>query len=384
MRTLLDKTALFQLTATALIAASTPLMAAPSISEVALQSDTDLKITGSGFGEGPKVALYDNFENAERRDGKTTFNPQIGNYYRKDANSPVVTTSRGGVNSNSVFARHAEKTYETRLFFGVEDNNGVHGLKHFQEVYFAYTIKDAGDFPGPNGGPKNFSDVSATKDAWMMFGSRGDNTALVAPSPQGHDLYIPGWTGKSFTISGNETRTSPGYWQHSLKDNWVFGGWVTKMFHAELNPDDPYGDATGFFSFLNKEKYELNERNGNFMSDQSDEGVPYPYWDRVKFFAWMNPGDADVQRVVDEIYVAIGENANARVVLTDAKRLSDSTVIFHLPPESWENDTITAPLPDIDMDREYYLHVSDAQNNFSTSKLLCMECPNPPKPVTVQ
>ena len=215
-----------------------------------------------------------------------------------------------------------------------------------------------------------------------MLGSRGDKTAYSVEigEPGGHDLYIPAWTGGGFNINGNNTKMRPVWWPPELGQNWDFGGWHTKMFHAELNPSDPYGKAEGFFSFLNKNAYHVNFRDGNFMHDQSSEGVPYPFWDRIKFFAWMNAGDADVNRVVDEIYVAIGENANARVLLTDGESLESSTRVFHLSPESWTDSEIVARFPDYLPDSNtYYLHVLDSDNAVSGGYNLCQLCPDAPQ-----
>ena len=99
----------------------------------------------------------------------------------------------------------------------------------------------------------------------------------------------------------------------------------------------------------------------------------------------MNTGDADVKRVVDEIYVAIGDNANARVLVTDNQSLNRSTRVFHLSPQSWTDSEIVARFPDYLPDsNSYFLHVIDASNDNSASFGLCQSCPNPPQVFQVE
>jgi len=359
------------------------LHAAPEIHDAHLNDFGEIVLKGVAFGQGPTVALYDDFSDIEILGESVNLKPQVGSWFKAQSTSsvPFIDEEHG---NTSLFVRGDGVS---QLEFGVNDNSGPHGLKTFQEVYLSYTIKDLGDFPGPGGTMTEFSTQSATKDAWMMFGNRGDHTgyAVSIGEVAGHDLFIPGWTGGGFNIAGNNTRLTPSYWPHDLRQNWAFGDWNTKMFHAELDPQDPYGDAEGFFSFLNKNAYHVNFRNGNFMEDQRSEGVPYAVWDRIKFFVWMRLGDADVNRVVDEIYVAIGDNANARVLLTNNDSLENSTRVFHLPPTSWTNSEIIAHFPDyLPGGRIYYLHVLDANNATSESLSLCQGCPNPPLLFPVQ
>jgi|TARA_B100001057_G_C22850343_1_gene950719 hypothetical protein len=359
------------------------LTAAPKISDAYLDDSGDVIITGSKFGNGPTVAIHDDFSNAEVGDDTVSLSPKVGKWLISNSNSnQIVIDEKHG--SKSLFVRG---NGSSRFVFGIPDESGPQGLRTFQEVYLSYTIKDLGEFPGANGTSSDFSNQSATKDAWMMLGDRGDNTeyAVSKGDASGHDLYIPGWTGGGFNIAGNNTRMNPSFWQGGLTENWVFGGWHTKMFHAELDPADPYGAAQGFFAFLNRDAYQVNVRNGNFMEDQRSEGVPYPFWDRIKFFAWMNTGDADVKRVVDEIYVAIGDNANARVLVTDNQSLNRSTRVFHLSPQSWTDSEIVARFPDYLPDsNSYFLHVIDASNDNSASFGLCQSCPNPPQVFQVE
>lgn len=358
--------------------------AVPDVSSINISDDGTIIIKGAGFGPGPNVVLYDDFSNTKIGSTDIRLHPQKGSWYEtRHSGDPSKALRQGleGSQGSSLAVRSADGTSYHKLTFGVEDASGVHGLKHFQEVYFSYSIKDEGEFPGPNGGYENFSDVSSTKDAWMMFGNRGDNTKYAVDGlgiPSGHDLYIPAWTGSGFTIAGNNTHMSPSYSQSKLKSEWSFGSWVTMMFHAKLDPTDPYGMADGFFAFLNQNTFHIDHREGNFMDDQTDDGVPYPYWDRIRFFAWLRTGDAEVTRLLDNIYVAIGDNANARVLLSDSKSLQTSRKVKHLLPDEWADNEITLKTNSSDSNNLGYLHVINSKNEVSESIPVCVSCPAAP------
>lgn len=351
----------------------------PFIEQLGIDTAGKIQIKGSGFGEGPQIALYDNFDKASVINGQLVLEPQIGSWLQTSSLNPELY--RESEHDLSLIVRGSS---DANLTFGIPDSSGVHGLMPFQEIYFSYAVRDLGAFPGQGGTKTSFSDVSSTKDAWMMFGGRGDNTtyAVSQGSPAGHDLYIPAWTGSGFNIAGNNTLMTPSFWQPELGDKWSFGNWNFNMFHASLNPNDPYGMAEGFFSFINDNSYHRNTRSGNFMHDQSEDGVPYPYWDRIKFFAWMRESHDDVQRIFDEVYIAIGPNANARALVTDAPTLEESSVAYHLPIESWGPNAIVAPIPDhirAELESAYYLIVLDSDNASSKGFKLCQRCPEPPQ-----
>lgn len=380
-----------RITISLLITVATPTaVAAPNVSTLTFSSDGIITIEGNEFGGGPNVVLFDDFSKSKIGSSEIQLTPTKGSWYETRHSGDASEAIRQGIegsHGSSLAVRTADGTSHHKLTFGIEDSSGIHGLKHFQEVYFSYSIKDEGEFPGRNGGYESFSDISSTKDAWMMFGDRGDNTKYAVDSlgiPSGHDLYIPGWTGSGFKIAGNNTHMSPNYGQSELTNNWSFGDWVTKMFHAKLNPDDPYGNADGFFAFLNRNSYHVNHRDGNFMEDQSNEGVPYPYWDRIHFFAWLRTGDAEVTRLLDNVYVAIGDNANARVLLSNSKSLNTSSRVKHLLPSNWTDEKITARVNAEDLNNLRYLHVVTAGNEYSEGVMLCSDCPAAPSLVEIR
>lgn len=367
--------------------------ASPVIEEVEVLANGEIVVRGSGFGEGPNVVLYDDFSNTSLKDDRLNSIPLKGKW--KNIAGDKLETKPGAVEvgGKSLVVRNSASALSVALEFGLPDPGGLHGLKPFQEVYFSYSVKDFGDFPGDGGSETGFSHRSATKDAWMMLGDRGDNpvySATLFDVAAGHDLYVPAWTGAGFNVAGNSSRLSPSYWQGDLTSNWAFGGWNTFLFHGKLDPSNPYDSAEGFFAFVNSNEYSVNIRQGNLMSDLTNtlssliHNADQPYWDRIKFFAWMNTGTAEVIRAVDNIYVAVGRNANARVVITDNKKLESSKVLVHLLPTSWSDSFVEAQLPELERNHAYYVHVISASESASEAAELCFKCPAAPKELRIK
>jgi len=337
-----------------------------------------LTISGSGFGQGPSVALYDTFDNGFAGEIVSGVNAAVDGWHSLKAKY-----TDADARSGSLSALVAENQNITGMVFGVADSEGMHGLKHFTEVYFSYSIKDLGVFPGANGTATSFSTESATKDAWMMFGWRGDNTDYAVNTlgvEQGHDLYIPAWTGAGFNVAGNETQMTPSYWQPMINDLWAFDDWNTVSFHAKLDVNNPYGNADGFVEFISSKGYAINLRSGNLMSDQVSEGVSVAAWDRIGFMSWVRKTEG-MERVMDDIYVALGDNSNARVILSDAPTFDGSTKVVHLLPLTWGDQQITIDYSaaKIKGDEPIYLHVIDGFNiGVATGHLLQTTRAKPP------
>lgn len=351
--------------------------AAPEVQNVTILDSNHIEITGNGFGAGPHVAIFDDFNDASMISGQEVrLSPLRGSWAEQSGTGYI--QAEGNTDDQILIVRDSQLGTSLKFVFAEEDITGIHGKKHFQEIYVSYSEKDFRNFPGPNGTETSFSDVSSAKPVWLMFGDRGNNTsyALSQGSPAGHDMVLATWTGSSFITGGNTTKMSPNFSHRELRDNWAFQDWNTINFHAKLNSNDPYGKAEGFISFINTNFALKKERDGNFMSDQTEEGMPYPYWDRLKFYPWIRIGESDVKRAVDNIYVAIGDHANARVVLTDSPSLDKSRVLVHALPIEWSDSSITVRIPE-DSRNPRYIHVVDSNEASSSGEFICLKCPKP-------
>ena len=71
------------------------LTAAPKISDAYLDDSGDVIITGSKFGNGPTVAIHDDFSNAEVGDDTVSLSPKVGKWLISNSNSNLVNSFLG-------------------------------------------------------------------------------------------------------------------------------------------------------------------------------------------------------------------------------------------------------------------------------------------------
>jgi hypothetical protein len=105
-------------------------------------------------------------------------------------------------------------------------------------------------------------------------------------------------------------------------------------------------------------------------------------FDRVKFPGWFGNGDfSNFDAYYDDIYVAIGENAFARIELSDNSSIKNSTFNITLPFITWSNTKITFKLFKGYLGRPdgLYIRAYDSSNESKVIKLPCNKCPKPPK-----
>ncbi len=296
-----------------------------------------IMITGTGFGEGPTVSVFDNFEGGSDGEEVDPESPTLGSWFAI-SEQPRYLDLGDGARSGTKVVLVADSGRAQQIVAGLPAEEGDEtfhdGLKAFQEVFYRYSVKDLENFPGSGGGPESFSDDSSTKDSWLMLGFQGYSEE--ENDGQGNDLYIPAWAG-SFAISGNNAPKS--YW-FDLDEIWDFGGWTVMSFYARLDSSDPHGDvAASYFQYFSDRGFRREDIDGPLIADEPG-GVP-PYWDRINIPGWYRDSD-NFRRVMDDMYVAIGPHAQARVELGNASTYSACTKFALLTPSSWTNDEIQA------------------------------------------
>lgn len=368
-----------------------PVMSELSISKT---NHTQITLNGSNFGTGPNVILYDSFELGTNNAvfDKDTAQALKGSWYQQTSNRPMYTNeaARSGYNSLVVLDSSADDKPRTLVIAKTggspshpsSPHDAADDLAGFQEFYLSFSMKDLGNFPGntadaPADAP--FSSSSSAKDFWLMLGNRGDGNPATYPQ-MGHDIAIPTWTGGTFAISGNHTsgyaqdingddvldafgeRIRMGTYPSGLDNDWSFGGWNDIKLHVELNSADPYGNINaGFSEYSSAHGRTRNEITGAMMKDQSADGVTHAFWDRIKLAGWFRTGNPGVKRVYDDVYFAIGENANARVELADHETYAQATQLTPIAATSWSDSSINIDLSHFNLGQVHgkYLFVTN-------------------------
>lgn len=325
-------------------------------------------ICGSGFGEtGPTTVFFEDFEYGQP--GQELETTATLGQWLNPAGTYVDDSSLSGSNALLVADHIETEGRGVSAVLGFPDDEGDFGLKHFDEFFVHWSMRDLGDFPGNNSSPTSFSSDSSAKDIWVMYGDRGDNYdySCRQGTCNGNDIVLATHTGSgSFKVDGNNSNTS--WW---IGNYWAFERWNTLSTYLKIDAADPYGPATGVFEHTAPEQgVYRNEYQGTVLREEHTE-VP-PVWDRLKFGAWYRTA-GDVRRIFDDIYVAVGPGAAARVEIANAPEFDDASRIVISPITSWSDKRIdlSLRLADLaDSPDDLYLFVVDAQHRRSAGVLL--------------
>lgn len=332
-----------------------------------------LEVSGRDFGTGPNVRFFDTFTNDQ---GATPLAVQSPAWFDRGTFEIDNQTAFSGEGSAVVF--DSANNIRNNLKYREPGDDTPHDTRAFQEVYFSYAIKDLGSFPGPGGTDDAFSDISSTKDVWMMLGKRGQGGYHIDDQWVGNDLVAPAQNGSKFLIFGNDTDLGSKKWLPTVANNWAFGEWNQMFFHADVDPDAPRSSGSGFFAFANNNMYDNKELTGNFMSNAEKK----PYWDRIKFGPWYREkNSSNVERVHDEIYIATGPNANARIMLGDSQYLDQVTRLHHGAPVDWRGNRIVADFSHVDLDarKNWFVFVSNGDSGLPRNGIPLSAADAPPE-----
>ncbi len=323
-----------------------------------------LVVCGDQFGDqGPDLVLFDDFEQGLVGERVADSTPLIGAWLGGNA-LYVDDMARSGDQAFLAADADVNDGHGLQLIFGVSDPNGRFGLREFDEFFMAWSIRDLGDFPGNDSSPTQFSSDSSAKDIWVMFGDRGDNYDWSCSQGEcnGNDVVLATHSGRgSFKIDGNTTRSS--WW---LPDFWEFQQWNTMHVYLKIDPDRPYEASTGIFEHVSMGLgYLRDEYDGQILQDL--DGL-IPVWDRAKLAAWYRTA-GDVRRIFDDVYLAIGPGAAARIEIGNAPDIQDVTKLAVSTVTSWSNGRIefTVRLGDLDPNvDDLYLFVVRADHERSS------------------
>lgn len=366
----------------ALLIAATPVYAAPSISSATYQSGglgQQISISGSGFGaDKPDILVFDTFENGTTDAALATDDADIG-FWADPVGEPTVKANgnaRYGSKSLLTWTDSTNKVViaDTRTSGPYSPDN----YALFTEFFVSYWLKDASGFlpcADPGGWPDNGAGgpLSVSKHVWLIL----DDDY----SGDGHDLWAPGaggslyrWSAFGTNVVGQNDRTStcingdssdgtcpiwdahtdpggasPGYWRFNDWNRWYW--WV------KIDTSSPYTtDSSHSIGFFNQDIHSFAKglNNSRFMIDQSANGYSHAAWDRAVFHGYIRSTCDGGERYVDNFYVAIGSNAQARVEIGNNSSYFNCTKLAIAPATAWSSTGITASV-----ETSAFNHISD-------------------------
>lgn len=355
--------------ATALIvSASAAAQPAPARVSGTIGPDRQITISGSGFGEGPNVILFDDFRSvrtgqphdAQAVIGQWQVTQAVGFTDAKLSNGVgvrVIKDSGGALGSRMIFPEPAGEVFTS----------------------FVGYVPDGFKFPSAVA-EETLPRVSALKMAWLMDGARGYNSGA------GSDYVLGGYGGGLYRIASND-REGPSRFDTRRNIGWAWDTPVRFAYWLKGNGTERVG-SDGLFQATNG-----HEQVTNRYTDYKPWFTPAHarhVWDRLNFVGYVRsgPGKDPVAQpassfeqghnfVMDDIYVATGPNACARVEIGNASTYAACTRLTLVTTGStgdrWTPTSITATIregvltePEL---RSGYLYVTDGQGRVNPAGL---------------
>lgn len=306
---------------------SLSLQAAPTITSVDTSqlSQGLITIKGSGFGGSPRVDIYEDFEHSGAKHGDPIASDQaiVGNW-RPHNGAPATydDISLSGNFSADTWSNQYSRTGQLNHWFQTP----------VQSVYISYWVKiPAGyPFPGSNTSYQNyFSSESAWKFAWFIDADYQGNSS---------DLCVPTYTGNgSVMIAGNDANMA---YLPKIDAYWSKGNWMRFSAWLYADPSAPTSNGRLQMKIWSAEHgdYTYDRQQAVFDND----GPTTKQYQFVNIPGWIRGFPNNNGRpLYDDIYIASGPNAVARVELTDAANYSKSSAFAIQKPISWTNTQIT-------------------------------------------
>lgn len=344
---------------------------AVTIDTISVSDETDaagyytVTLEGKDFGSGAKIVIYDDFNSQNTGSSVVLDKALIGTWSPSSSYSalPTIVDYKGdkAIQVHNTAGIGTAKIAQIETIFSETANSAFisYSVVVPQGKYFAGATSDA-----------TFPDASTWKFTWISDGAEG-----IASQTQ-FNMCIPTHTGDgSFMLAGNSTS----YGWASIQDSW---SWHEKNYFAfgmKANQTTPK-TLPGYIYF------QLTGKKGNSFTHTKTD-IPLfqenntTSFDRVKFPGWFGNGDlSNFDAYYDDIYVAIGENAFARIELSNDPSVNKSTFNVTLPFITWSNTKITTKLFKNYLGKPggLYIRAYNANNESKFIKLPCPKCPKPP------
>lgn len=297
-------------------------LSAPSTSGVSgtVANGQSITISGSGFGTtGPSVVLFDSFEkgNTGSNISTTTGSADIGNWSYLGSPSQTYSTGAALSGSKSMLINWATMYGSgPQLNFPDVENSDI--LVSWWQYMPTNKV-----VPGTSGGSPNWK--------WFWI---GDNSGW----PWGSDyltVCLSDTCGSMISLSAGDDRNTPTRYGYT-------GGWAGTSFSKgtwmryTVAMKNATSGAYGWAQEVSADGHFVRTNFTNEVTAHSGEG-----WD-VLTLPGFGRQDSNAAAYYDDVYVATGAGARARVEIGNASTYSACTNLAIATPTSWSDTSITA------------------------------------------
>ncbi|MBT6995164.1 hypothetical protein HN865_02675, partial [Candidatus Woesearchaeota archaeon] len=293
-----------------------------------------INISGANFGNGPNFLVFDDFENGNVNGPMSASLAQAGQW--SSVSGTPTYTSVSSASGNLAFRADESDTSDNHYIEKVLSNTP-------KEIFASWWIYlPAGDYyPG-----EDHAEGTNWKQTWVL----GDSSTI------NDDLVIPGYYGnQGARWAGNEECIVDRYF-----GSWNFhkGEWY--RLSAFIDADSVNGEL--YLSDVTNAGIEILDHQENIqVLCQADSD-----FERIRFNAWGRTS-SNSHPMFDDIYVAQGPNAKARIEIGNAQDYWSSTKLTVATPESWNDGSISARIwkGQFANEENAYLFVIDSKGTVS-------------------
>lgn len=304
----------------------------PSVSGTVGNTST-ITITGVSFGAGPNIVTFDNFEsgtvgaNISTGSGSAT----VGQWNARDTSGSSYYGNTASVSGTKAFNTN----------YSVHYSNWIEALlpANTKDVFMSWWLylPSGNNYPGEGGTGTNW------KQMWIQGADTGDD-----------DLVTPTLVNTSWIVNGNDQ--DPGYVNYT-STGFTKGTWMRLATWVKGSTSSTSGD--GEFKFYSMG---IERENATGVNTLKAGG----YRERVRPNGYGRQTSNCVTSF-DDIYIASGANAQARIELCNSATYANCTKFGVAIPTSWGASSITSTLytGNFTAGETAYLYVWDANGERS-------------------
>jgi hypothetical protein len=302
---------------------------AASISSVsgAVADGSVVTISGTSFGaDGPVIEVFDDFERGS--DGALIAtgpgSAQVGQW---DGINRTPRYSSEAAHSGALSSRGQTETVGTYAY----DQMIRYFTQHSRHMFLSFWVFVPTSSEWPMG-PQNW------KMTWPQGGTDGGNDDdVISPAIIGADAASAWWS-----ITGNTVHMDGmGYDTFEITPDFVRGRWWHAWLYLNTGTDDRGYDE---FDELAQSGVRRNTSRGpqQFFEDDC-VAPPCGVLERIYITGWMPSGPGISQKTWywDDVYVATGAAARARVEIGNGHTWTSSTNLSLCTPTSWSDTSVS-------------------------------------------
>jgi hypothetical protein len=367
----------------------------PASAAGSLSPGQTITISGSAFGStGPQVVMMEDFERDSPGQKIQLSGAPAGAWTAFGSSNTFLASANAHTGKVGFHAYDQTDKSGNILYLVLNGSYQEAFISMWVEIPAGATFPGASSSSGGPPGPDQFSSDSSWKFAWLLQNAKSYGTTsefdLVNFTYGGSNQFIPAESNSNYYMY-----IEPGNYSQNANNIgtawWSWNGWNRVVTWLRGNSTVPAGAPGGMVQTLNAahgmSTWQIGNPTTYPTSAMFQNGVPQ-YFTQINVPGWFRENSGpNADPTYDDIYIAVGPGAAARVEVTDAPVYTQSHHATILHVVSWSDGQITASVPNggLDFTGPAYLYVTDASGDTSATGLpINGVLPDPPADIQVK